>query len=253
MSLEFCRLTTFSVLMKHCKLFHVLLMGRVGGGIATSLLFSVFESWLICAHQERGLGYSIQGSVTKEDEEKWVAKSLSASMYGSSLVAIGSGVLANMLVERSGKMRPWNGNVDSCIYIGGYISAFDACLVPLTLCATLIIISWEENYGDDAVAPSFKSIEGKVVSSDDLKEHLSDHPEGCDFTVKCNNQSAQNDDENFQFPLLTDEKDIHQQYTKYSPLFSVMHSGIHTVYSSPNILRCCVISSVFEGESDTVN
>mmetsp|Transcript_45152 Transcript_45152/g.54727 ORF Transcript_45152/g.54727 Transcript_45152/m.54727 type:complete len:191 (-) Transcript_45152:30-602(-) len=39
-----------SCLTKHVKDFNVLLIGRLLGGIATSLLFSVFDSWLIRAH-----------------------------------------------------------------------------------------------------------------------------------------------------------------------------------------------------------
>jgi len=151
--LFYCASYTFSVLMKHCKHFHVLLLGRVGGGVATSLLFSVFESWLIGAHGECGLLVGGGGSSSEEEgsEEKWLAKSLSLSMYGSSLVAIGSGVLANVVVENSGKMRPWNSE-ESNIYVGGYISAFDACLVPLGLCAVLITVLWEENYGEEKAA-----------------------------------------------------------------------------------------------------
>ncbi len=53
-------------------------------------------------------------------------------------MAIGSGVLANLVVENSGKMRPWDGNDESSFYVGGYIAAFDACLAPLALCATLL-------------------------------------------------------------------------------------------------------------------
>ena len=52
----YCACYAASVITKHCRNFRVLLVGRMFGGIATSLLFSVFESWFICAHGERGLG-----------------------------------------------------------------------------------------------------------------------------------------------------------------------------------------------------
>ena len=33
--------------------FYILLFGRLFGGISTSLLFSVFEAWMVCEHQKR--------------------------------------------------------------------------------------------------------------------------------------------------------------------------------------------------------
>ena len=173
--------------MKHCKNYGVLMVGRVCGGIATSLLFSVFESWLIRAHGERGLSFAggVEDGKPKEkegEEERWLANSLSVGMYGSSLVAIGSGILANSVVEWSGEMRPltfFNGGVrellektiglrkkhdvggdmsdingsgdvprESLFFVGGYIAAFDMALVSLVACAILIIFLWEENYGE---------------------------------------------------------------------------------------------------------
>ena len=37
------------------KSFSILMIGRLLGGIATSLLFSVFEAWLIGAHSNAGV------------------------------------------------------------------------------------------------------------------------------------------------------------------------------------------------------
>jgi hypothetical protein len=39
---------------KHSPRYGVLLVGRLLGGIATSLLFSVFEAWAVAAHAARG-------------------------------------------------------------------------------------------------------------------------------------------------------------------------------------------------------
>jgi hypothetical protein len=144
----YCACYTISVLLKHFKCYTVLLVGRIFGGIATSLLFSVFDSWFIGAHGHCGL---VVGTKDKEDDERYLAKSLSISTYGSSIVAIMSGVIANRIVAVSGTIRPINNNnymLSSHIYVGGYISAFDACLVPLTLCAIMILLFWEENYGE---------------------------------------------------------------------------------------------------------
>ncbi len=227
----YCLAYTFSVLMKHCKLFYVLMLGRVGGGIATSLLFSCFESWLISAHGARGL-YRKSG-LQKEEEERWLAKSLSVSMYGSSLVAIGSGILANFVVERRGKIRPLFGAVDdrsSALYIGGYISAFDMCLVPLVMCAIIITYSWEENYGEDAGALPKKqetSLHGSA------KNYSSDTPV---------------DDEKRRTLIEEHESTLRKSAGhRKEGICSALFNGINTVWNSPNILICCIVGSVFEG------
>ncbi|KAL7541550.1 hypothetical protein ACHAXR_011032 [Thalassiosira sp. AJA248-18] len=243
----YCLSYTFSVLMKHCKHFYVLLLGRVGGGVATSLLFSVFESWLIRAHGVRGLGS--KGGLTKEEEEKWLAKSLAVSMYGSSLVAIGSGVLANLVVGISGKMRPWNvtGNGEPLLYIGGYIAAFDVCLVPLALCAVLIMVLWEENYGEasastnDEVSSNGLVAENGHHSAGFLKKHSSIQVEDEGSTEEDKNRILSEEEHRF---LLAEEERASRQKERWC---SALFSGIHTVWNTPNILVCCVIGSIFEG------
>lgn len=266
----YCLSYTFSVLMKHCRHFHVLLLGRVGGGLATSLLFSVFESWLIRAHGERGLLINTGEKKDEEggqggDEEKWLARSLSVSMYGSSLVAIGSGVVANVVVESSGKMRPlWSGGEtsSSSIYVGGYISAFDACLVPLGLCAALILAFWEENYGEvnSSAASTSKGVElppstdghhkndnrcqeRQLFSDGYLKKHSS---------VLLEDESVEEDRESSSIQSETEcnnllEEQRHSITQQQEGMCSALIAGIRTVWNTPKILICCIIGSVFEG------
>ena len=60
---------------QHVPSYYVLMCGRVMGGIATSILFSAFESWLVCEHAKvcsssssfrfpllihAGMGWSVQ-------------------------------------------------------------------------------------------------------------------------------------------------------------------------------------------------
>lgn len=49
-------MATYSVscLTKHSSNYYILMVGRVLGGIATSLLFSAFESWVVGEHLNRG-------------------------------------------------------------------------------------------------------------------------------------------------------------------------------------------------------
>ncbi|KAL7433700.1 hypothetical protein ACHAXM_003681 [Skeletonema potamos] len=234
----YCLCYMFSVSMKHWKNFYMLLLGRVGGGIATSLLFSVFESWLIGAHIERGLTRS-SGKTSKDEEEKWLAKSFSYSTYGSSLVAIGSGVLANVVVQNSGQMRPLSmllgGNI---IYVGGHIAAFDACLVPLVLCAALIVCQWDENYGVGNASNTLKSEETAEHDVQLASVEKKRHDSG--FAKKHSSVYLNDED------TVEDGKECSESLQP-SPANVGLLSGIRTVWNSPLILPICIVASAFEG------
>jgi hypothetical protein len=58
-------LYSISCYTKHYLDFRVLMVGRFLGGIATSLLFSAFESWIVAEHFSRGL------------EERWLGETFS--------------------------------------------------------------------------------------------------------------------------------------------------------------------------------
>lgn len=51
-SLAYCAFYILSCATKHWQDFRVLLAGRLLGGVATSLLFSAFESWLVSEHNK---------------------------------------------------------------------------------------------------------------------------------------------------------------------------------------------------------
>jgi predicted MFS family arabinose efflux permease len=46
----YCITYIASCITKHSPQYRVLMLGRILGGIATSLLFSAFESWLVAEH-----------------------------------------------------------------------------------------------------------------------------------------------------------------------------------------------------------
>lgn len=48
--MTYCITYILSCITKHSPQYKVLMLGRVLGGIATSLLFSAFESWLVAEH-----------------------------------------------------------------------------------------------------------------------------------------------------------------------------------------------------------
>ena len=48
-----------SCFTKHSPNYWILMLGRFFGGIATSLLFSAFESWLVSEHNQVSIWFNI--------------------------------------------------------------------------------------------------------------------------------------------------------------------------------------------------
>ena len=109
------------------------MLGRLLGGIATSLLFSVFEAWLIRAHSDADLPKSC------------ISKSFSWAQFGNSSIAIIAGLLANNVANIS-EMNPTSEG--SSVYFGGFLAPFDVALMALIACGVAAAMLWEENYGD---------------------------------------------------------------------------------------------------------
>ncbi|CAI7883375.1 unnamed protein product [Closterium sp. NIES-53] len=123
-SLTYCGVYVLSCLTKHSPDYRLLMLGRVLGGIATSLLFSAFESWLVAEHFKRGF------------EAQWLSVTFSSAIWlGNGLVAILSGLLANSLVTSLAL---------------GPVAPFDAAALVLLVGGTIIAATWPENYGDSS-------------------------------------------------------------------------------------------------------
>jgi MFS family permease len=108
-----------SCVTKHFNIYWVLMIGRLLGGIATSLLYSAFESWLIYEHNKRGFEGDLLGTV------------FSHAVIGNSIVAILAGLIAQQFAD-----------------IFGFVAPFDVSITVLTLMCIIIIYTWTENYGD---------------------------------------------------------------------------------------------------------
>jgi len=128
----FAVIYAMSCMTKHYKNFSILMIGRLLGGVATSLLFSVFEAWLIGAHASAGL-------------MSHIGKAFSTAQYGNSIIAILAGQIANKAANHA-EFKP--SSEGSGFYIGGYLGPFDVSLVALILCGLLASAIWEENYGE---------------------------------------------------------------------------------------------------------
>ena len=120
--LVFGLLYSLSCMTKHIKDFRVLLVGRLLGGISTSILFSSFESWMVTEHH------------AAKYPEEWLGLTFSICTTGNGLVAIGSGVVASVVREQFGPVAP-----------------FDVSLLCLITGSIVVALYWGENTGDASI------------------------------------------------------------------------------------------------------
>lgn len=114
----YCILEIIINILEHYEDFPTLLFGRVLGGISTNLLFSAFESWMTTQHRKLGF------------PESWLQRTYSETSIGNGTMAIFAGIVAQLLEDKLGHIGPFQG------------------AVALTVLALLLILNWEENYGE---------------------------------------------------------------------------------------------------------
>ena len=115
---------TLGCFTKHVGSFWVLFGGRILCGIATSLLFSVFESWLVAEHFKRGFS------------SDWLGNTFSQAVFlGNGLMAIMAGLVGHALVDTLGL---------------GPVSPFDLAALVMVVGGGIIVSTWPENYGGAA-------------------------------------------------------------------------------------------------------
>ncbi|CAD6213287.1 unnamed protein product [Miscanthus lutarioriparius] len=140
----YCITYILSCFTKHSPQYKILMIGRVLGGIATSLLFSAFESWLVAEHNKKGF------------DPQWLSITFSKAIFlGNGLVAIVAGLFANFLADNMGF---------------GPVAPFDAAACFLAIGMAIILSSWGENYGDSSdskdLITQFKGA-AKAIASDE--------------------------------------------------------------------------------------
>lgn len=152
--LIYCILYILSCFTKHCSHYNVLMLGRITGGMATSLLFSAFESWMVSESRERYMF------------DKALLRYMFSLMYFVSyLVAILSGLVAQAFVGAVPltKLRGFDS-----LYYGGDVCPFDLSIVVLCCAFFVICLTWDENYGSgdkQAVAEAFLASLKTLTSS----------------------------------------------------------------------------------------
>uniref|UniRef100_A0A6B2L655 Molybdate-anion transporter n=1 Tax=Arcella intermedia TaxID=1963864 RepID=A0A6B2L655_9EUKA len=112
-----------SCLTKLSPQFWVLMVGRILGGIATSLLFSAYEAWMVNEHFKSGF---------LEDS---LSSTFSLAIFGNGIAAIVSGIVGSI----------------STIYFG-YVAPFMIALVLFLISCIYIQYNWNENYGDKSIS-----------------------------------------------------------------------------------------------------
>ncbi|CAL5356351.1 unnamed protein product [Camellia sinensis] len=133
----YCITYILSCITKHSSQYQVLMLGRVLGGIATSLLFSAFESWLVAEHNKMpaGMNFSLLHIFPVVGfDQQWLSLTFSKAIFlGNGLVAILSGLFGNLLVDS---------------FSLGPVAPFDAAACFLAIGMSIILSLWTENYGD---------------------------------------------------------------------------------------------------------
>ena len=137
-----------SCLTKHFNSFPVLLLGRFLGGIATSLLFSVFDAWMVNEHNARGFDPAL------------LSDTFTKAIFTNSVVAIASGLVANAAASLSplgrfssavaggeGSLQSTFTAGDGSIMMGGFCAPFDVAIAILLVGGSIVFHFWGENYG----------------------------------------------------------------------------------------------------------
>lgn len=117
--IAFAVIYALSCATKHFPHFWVLAVGRVLGGVATSILASVFETWMIHEHRKAAF------------PDEWMQNTFARMIFGSGIAAIVAGLLAAPLMAWISPVAP-----------------FDLSMLLLLAGGVYIAMHWKENFGD---------------------------------------------------------------------------------------------------------
>jgi MFS transporter, MFS domain-containing protein family, molybdate-anion transporter len=113
----FCVLEIVINLIEHVPHMPLLMLGRVLGGLSTSLLFSAFESWMVSEHRKEGFA------------EELLAETFAIASWSNGLAAISAGFMAQIAADINGDIGPFQ------------------LAIALTVLALVLVYFWSENYG----------------------------------------------------------------------------------------------------------
>lgn len=128
----FCMMGTCAI--KHVNNIYFLVIGRLLGGLATSMVFSVFDSWMVSEH-----------TIRYKFPEAALSKTFGDMQFASSMCAVFAGLMA----QAAANLYPLT-KVHGSFYAGGYCSPFDVALITAGLSAIAVSQVFTENYGSAA-------------------------------------------------------------------------------------------------------
>ncbi|KAI1263274.1 DUF791-domain-containing protein [Xylariaceae sp. FL1019] len=131
----YCLLYTLSCLFTIVPITPLLLLGRVLGGISTTILFTTFESWMVTNFREQKLA----------EDGCDLSRTFATNSVVNGLAAILAGVMGQMLVEATGSKK----------------APFILAVFLLWSSLQTIWARWSENYGTEAPSKSEYPIERK--------------------------------------------------------------------------------------------
>lgn len=146
MALVFVVTYIFSCVSKHFKNFGSLMVGRLLGGIATALLFSVFESWVVCENARRNF------------PSETLSVIFSQAHFCNAIVAIIAGLAAQAVSD----VFPLTGG--PVLFYGGDIAPFDLAMLVLVVAGLTIAKFWNENYSIQTRQESWRANVAKALS-----------------------------------------------------------------------------------------
>ena len=109
-TIAFAALYTVGALSTRSALLPLLLLGRVAGGVGTSLLFSAPEAWVVGEH------------LKDKHDGKYIGETFGLAYAGDALVAIAAGQLASMAAARMGPTGPFTTSV-AFLAVGSLLAA----------------------------------------------------------------------------------------------------------------------------------
>uniref|UniRef100_H3B4C5 Molybdate-anion transporter n=1 Tax=Latimeria chalumnae TaxID=7897 RepID=H3B4C5_LATCH len=127
---------TYSIccLTKLSRDYFVLIVGRILGGLSTSLLFSAFEAWYVHEHVHQ-----------HDFPLEWIPATFLQAAFWNNAIAIGAGVVAILVAE-------WCGF--------GPVAPFMVSIPFLALTGVFVMRNWNENYGSPKSKISKTCIDG---------------------------------------------------------------------------------------------
>jgi MFS family permease len=134
-TIAFAVLYTIGAISTKSNLLPVLLLGRVAGGLGTSLLFSAPEAWLVGEHNKQKF------------DGKWLGQTFGLAYAGDAIVAICAGQLASLANSFFGPTGP-----------------FLLSIVFLFFGSLIAFFKWDENVATKSIA--VKTTQKNIIEND---------------------------------------------------------------------------------------